>query len=158
MPNHKILAIHIERRTVGVAVFADTQLEHTETRNVSSNQSVAEKTLVEFVRRKLVQFETDRVVLQVLPVDATARARTMNAALIESLREAAASIWHVPESALLSSFGIPALTTRHQLHQTVTEIWPSLKNLKSGRAALGAAALGLHFQTERILFLAKQSQ
>jgi hypothetical protein len=158
MPNTKLLAIHIERRSVAVAVFTETQLEHAEVRHLSSDQSVAERTLVEFVRRKLAQFETDRVVLQALSIDATARARAMNAALVESLREAAASIWHIPESTLMSAFGIPALTSRHQLHQAISEIWPSLKSIRSGRVVLGAAALGLHFQTEHALSLATESQ
>jgi hypothetical protein len=142
MPNTKLLAIHIERRSVAVAVFSDTQLEHAEVRHLSSNQSVAEKTLVEFVKRKLAQFETDRVVLQALPIDATERARTMNAALVKSLRETAASIWHVPESVLFEAFGVPALTSRQQL--------------RTGRTVLGAAALGLHFQTEHDLSLATE--
>jgi hypothetical protein len=156
MPNTKLLAIHIERRSVAVAVFSDTQLEHAEVRHLSSNQSVAEKTLVEFVKRKLAQFETDRVVLQALPIDATERARTMNAALVKSLRETAASIWHVPESVLFEAFGVPALTSRQQLHQTIGEIWPSLKGIRTGRTVLGAAALGLHFQTEHDLSLATE--
>jgi hypothetical protein len=158
MPNTKLLAIHFKCRSVAVAVFADAQLEYAEARSLPSDPSAAEKTLIEFVRRKLDQFETDRVVLQALPIDATARARGMNACLVESLREAAASIWHVPESTLFSAFRIPALTRRSQLHEAIREIWPSLKIGRRGMTVLGAAALGLQFQTERVLSLATESQ
>jgi hypothetical protein len=158
MPNTRLLAIHIERRSVAVAVFSDNQLEHTEIRHLSSDQSIAEKTLIEFVKRKLAQSETDRVVLQALPIDATERARAMNSALVKSLRETAVSIWHIPESTLFQAFGLPALTNRHQLHQSIGEIWPSLKSIRNGRVVLGAAALGLHFQTEHALSLATESR
>jgi hypothetical protein len=158
MLNTKLAAVHIERRTVAIAIFAGTQLEYVQIRHLSSDQSIAEKTLVEFVRRMLAQFEIDRVPLQALPPNATARTRVLHSALTSSLREAAVSIWDVPESAIMNGFGVPPLTSRNQLHQCISQIWPWLKSLKNGRAVLGAAALGLYFQTEHILSLATQPE
>jgi hypothetical protein len=158
MSNTKLVAIHVDRRSAAIAVFDNTQLEHVESRHLSSDKQAAERTLVEFIRRKLAQFETDRVALQALPIDATARARDLHSALVLALREDAVSIWHVPESAILNAFGVPALTSRHQLYQTVRGIWPSLNSIGTARTVLGAAAVGLHFQTEHILSLAAQPE
>jgi len=158
MPNTKLAAVHIERRSVAIAIFAGTQLEYVQIRHLSSDQSVAEKTLIEFVSRILAQFEIDRVPLQALPPNATVRTRALHSVLTSSLREAAVSIWNVPESAIMNGFGVPPLTSRGQLHQSISQIWPWLKNLKNGRAVLGAAAIGLYFQTEHILSLASQPE
>jgi hypothetical protein len=158
MPNTKLAAVHIERRSVAIAIFAGTQLEYVQIRHLSSDQSVAAKTLVDFVRRILAQFEIDRVPLQAVPPNATVRTRALHSALTSSLREAAVSIWDVPESAIMNAFGVPPLTSRSQLHQTISQIWPWLKNIKNGRAVLGASAIGLHFQTEHILSLATQPE
>src|ERR1700727_1297905 len=132
MPNTKLAAVHIERRTVAIAIFAGTQLEYVKIRPLSSDQSIAEKTLIEFVRRMLAQFEIDRVPLQAVPPNATVRTRALHSALASSLREAAVSIWDVPELAIMNAFGVPSLTSRSQLHQTISQMWPWLKTLKNG--------------------------
>ena len=158
MRDTRLAAVHIERRSVAIVVFAGTQLEHVQIRHLSSDQSTAEKTLLGFVRSVLDQFEIDRVALQELSPDATTRTRGMHSVLTSSLREAAVSVWNVPQSEIMRAFGVPPLTSRSQLHQCVTQIWPSLKSLRNGRTVLGAAAIGLHFQTEHILSLATQPE
>jgi hypothetical protein len=158
MLNTKLAAVHIGRRSVAIAIFAGTQLEYVQIRHLSSDQSAAEKTLVEFVRRMLAQFEIDRVALQHLLPDAPERAQALHSVLTSSLREAAVSIWNIPEPDIMNTFGVPPLTSRGQLHQTISQIWPWLKNLHNGQAALGATAIGLYFQTEHILSLATQPE
>ena|SRR5437762_1764349 len=85
------------------------------------------------------QFSNDR-----RPPDLYAVARQVLAGL-------AVPIFEIRTDDLFASFGIPPPKTRNELRSMVSSIFPQVPGGRLMQPCLDAAALGLHFETNRLL-------
>ncbi len=142
-------AIRVERRAVAVAIFSGDQLSYTQVRQLSSNRSKALNSSVGFVSWVADQFHPDSAVLESIPAGDEIQRQALNQAVIEVLRAGILPIWEVSKQELFREYGQPALRSRKELRQIVTEIWPVLAGSNGHSFIQDAAALGLHVQVER---------
>jgi hypothetical protein len=158
MNNIQVLAFHIQRRAVGLAAFNGIHLEHASVRQLSSKRSEAEKSVIEFARKSIAQFDPGSVALNIANQKDGGRSKMFRDALIQSLRSDGIPIWEVSTDELLKSFGEPGLASPHNLHQTSIAIWPDLSTFRPSKPVLHAAATGLYVQSERLLSLASSGE
>jgi hypothetical protein len=158
MNNIQVLAFHVQRRAVGLAAFNGIHLEHASVRQLSSKSLEAEKSVIEFARRSIAQFNPGSVALNIADQKDGGRSKMFKHALIQSLRTDGIPIWEVSTDELLKSFGEPELASRHDLHQASVAIWPDLNSFRPSKPVLHAAATGLYVQSERLLALASEGE
>ena len=151
LPQPRLMAIRIERRTVAMALFAGTHLEGWRVRQLPSDAKRAEESCTEFSSAVLDEHPCDGVVLETASGE-IARAK-LHDLVVAECRTLGIAVTEVPKQAVIESFAHPSPTTRNQVRQIISRMW-LIPSLKSGRdCVLDAAATGLYFQTER-LFLA----
>lgn len=68
-----------------------------------------------------------------------------------AIRKHGTPLFEVAESELFKSFGVPSLKDRATLRQLITAIFPQLSFAPPKTWCFEAVALGVHFETERIL-------
>ena len=147
--NAPLVAVRVERRSIGVAIFDGTRIEYTQTRQLSSVREKAIFSAIDFTNWVLETFPVQTGVIEpVLNVDALQR-QALTQAVRLSLRESAASVWEVARPELFEAFGFPGLRSRRELREVVSTIWPVIAG-KNNWCVQDAAALGLYVQTERL--------
>src|SRR5437762_3531027 len=150
MNNAKLLAIKNSRRTVAVAIFADTRLEYSQLRHLSSVHEKAETSLIEFIHWTLSRFHIDHAALEPLPQADMSRRARINQITMLTLRNEAIPIWEIHFPDVLQAYGVPPLQTRRQLRSVVGSFWPIVERGADNDLILDAAAVGLYVQTERL--------
>ena len=152
MLNLTLAAVAIQRRSAAIALFRQTHLEEVLVRQLSTDQTKAENTLIGFVRQVI---ERHRVQLAVFEIAAkkSERIRTLSDDAEEICRSKGIPITRIPEQELFQSFAVPALRRRDPLRKIARSLWPILNSPSFGHASLDAAALGLCAQTKRLFAL-----
>ncbi len=149
--NEKLAAVRVGRRKIGVAVFSGVHLEHADCRVLCANENEAERSLVEFVTRIILQFDLTLVAVEEIEAQTDHRAARLQERLIAELRTSIISIWHVSLNDLMHHWSIPVARKRHQLRLIALGIWPILSNRDFATFTADAALLGLYVQAERLL-------
>lgn len=97
---------------------------------------------------------TDRFSAQAAVLESDAKhdeVAGLKATVTQVLRRAAVPIFETAEQELFDAFRIPAITDRRELREIVCSIFPQLGTGRFINLCLDAAALGLHFETNRLL-------
>jgi hypothetical protein len=147
----KLAAVRIGRRTVAVAVFVGTHLEHSEVVRLSSDLGAALQRVPAIVQRILDQFEVATVAIESPLPNSERRAAKFQEALVAQMRNIAVAIWPVTFADLCQHSSFPPVKTRHALRQIASKIWPVLGDGLRGKLGCDTALLGLHVQVERVL-------
>lgn len=100
-----LMAIRVERRTVAAAVFRDMHLEYADARQLSSNHAKALSSAAGFVRWLLSRFPVESSAVEEIPEKKEILRRAVHETITATLREQMISVWQVPRSVLLESFG-----------------------------------------------------
>ena len=147
--NSRLLACVVSRRVAGIAVFLGGHLEYTKARQLSSDTRTAERAISALVHHIADHFSPRILVLN------TRSESPRNLALSEMAKGAARqrgmTIWEVESSALLLSYGEPALTSQSELRSIVGSLWPILNDPSTHDSVLDSAALGFYGYCEQVL-------
>jgi hypothetical protein len=147
----KLAAVRIGRRTVAIAVFIGTHLEHSEVVRLSSDLNAALRRVPAIVQRVLDQFGITTVALESLTGQSERRTHKLQDALVQQLRNLALAVWPVSFTDLCKHSSLPPVRTRHALRQIALNLFPVLGGNSRGKLDCDAALLGLYVQTERLL-------
>jgi hypothetical protein len=148
--NTKLVAIRVQRRSLSIAVFAGTHLEHAEVYNLSSNNRKAEESTIGYGRRLINDFGISAASME-WARNGDLRKTILTDMLVESFRDSGIQVFQADKQELFEAFGMPPLGTRKELGSVVITIWPSLNTPGFSSSVFDAAALGLFIQTERLL-------
>ena len=146
----RLIAVHIERRSVAAAVLDGERLIYTQRLELSSNRERVVGSAVGFLTRLIQQLAPESAALEYIPPDRVIQRAALSQALLTALREAALPVWEVNKHSLLEAYGAPRLRSRRELREVICAIWPSLTGSNGNRFIQDAAALGLYVQTERL--------
>jgi hypothetical protein len=147
----KLAAVRIGRRTVAIAVFIGTHLEHSEVVRLSSDLNAALRRVPAIVQRVLDQFGVSTVTLESPLKQSEARTTKLQEALIQQLRNLATIVWPVSFADLCRHCSLPPVRTRHALREIAGNLFPVLGGNSRSKLDCDAALLGLYVQTERLL-------
>ena len=145
----ELASLRVERRAVAVAVFSGEHLSYTQVRQLSSAKDKALESAVGFVHWIAEQFRLDTAALESIPAGDEIQRQILTHAVVDTLRDHALPIWEVTKQDLFQSYSNPALKSRKELRELVTDIWPVLAGSNGHSFIQDAAALGLHVQIER---------
>lgn len=145
----KLLALRLERRAVGAAMFFGDRLEYTQVRQLSSANDKAVASAVGFVNWLSEQFSPYSAAIELVAATHPMHRRALADAVVQTLRDRAVPVWEIPRSHVLEGFGHPPLKSRQELRQVITGIWPLLSSSGAKRFIADAVALGLYAQVER---------
>jgi len=148
-PGSRLISIRIERRTIALAVFDGTHLEHTDMRQLSSARDKAVASAVGFVMWMLDQLPVESAACELIEGANEIQRRVLHDAIFANFRERMVSLWEIPRAALYEAYGRPAIRSRAELRQIATSIWPVLAGTHAKVFIQDAAVLGLYVQTER---------
>lgn len=143
----KLLAVKLDRRSIGAAVFVGQHLDYTQVRQLSGQRDKAQASVIGFITWLIHNFGITSATLECSPNANENQRAVLSQAVIATLRDNAVSVWEISKGDLLAGFGHPALKSRAELREVVRTIWQTKSNKGS---ALDAAALGLYVQTERM--------
>lgn len=146
----RLAAVRIERRAVGFAILRGDHLVHADARQLSSAPNKALDNAVSFVTRFLERFRCESAALETVPVSREATRTLLHQAVLGVLSAQAIGVIEVSKPDLLAAFGYPATRFRHDLRETISDIFPVLDQQPGGPWTHDAAALGLYVQTERL--------
>lgn len=145
-----LAALHVERRRISVAVFADDRLEFTGSRQLPSVFPKAAESVGRYVAWIASNIQLEAAALErSQSMRDTWRSR-FTKLVIAQLRTAGIPVFEVEKTVVLASFAHPPLLYRNELRQVVSSIWPILATKGTHPSHLDAAALGLHVQAERM--------
>src|SRR5205085_1221923 len=111
----------------------------------------AETTAMGFVNWILESFDIDATVLERFEGGPDLMRAGIYQAVDRTLRASGASIQTIHPPELLCAFAYPSKANRKDVRQVVTTIWPILDARNAHPATLDAVALGLYYQTDRLL-------
>jgi hypothetical protein len=148
--NQKLVAIRVQRRSLSVAIFAGSHLEHAEVYNLSSNNRKAEESTMGYGRRLISDFNINSAGME-WATNGDIRKTILTDILVAFFRDEGIPVFQAGKQELFEAFGVPALGTRKELGSVTTTIWPSLNTPGFPSSVFDAAALGLFIQTERLL-------
>jgi len=148
--NAKLVALKVERRAIGCAVFEGTRLDFTEIRQLSSNHRQADSSALGFVHWLVDTFEADTVALEIVPTPPETRRAFLTRIITDSLRKQSVAVLDVRKQEFLATYGFPPPKTRRQVRETVKGLWPILESETRNGLILDATAVGLYIQTERL--------
>lgn len=152
-PHGTLISIRVERRTIAASIFQGTHLTYADSKQLSSSRDRASASAVAFLNWLLARFAVDSAALEALPEGLQCQRRTLHDAVCGVLRERLLPIWEVPESVLLDRMGYPPLTSRIQLRDVATRLWPIIAGNRAKLFIQDAALLGIHVQTERLFIV-----
>ena len=142
-------AFRICPKEMGYAVFRGQKLIFWQSHSYLCPASQIERRVIGDIVRCIVRFNIRSAVLDILSKnDESAQLKSVAK---EAIRNQAIPIFEIPEQELLSSFGHPPLKTRQELRKAVLSIFPQFESSRFMNSCLDAAALGLYFETNRIL-------
>jgi len=150
MNGTKLAAIKVERRSVAAAIFIGRGLDYTQTRELASDLGKAQTSAIGFINWVIATFGIQSAAIEIVPAGTAMRRSMLTDTIIEVFRNAGISLWDVSKVDLFQAFGVPALTSRRELREVITSIWPILPTRNGKVPALDAVALGLYVQTERL--------
>jgi hypothetical protein len=145
-----LISIRVERRTVAIAILDGEHLEFTDSRQLSSARDKAVGSAVGFVNWVMEEFPVESAALEAIPTDQEFHRRVIHDAVCATLRERMLPIWEIPRTEMLEGFGHPPLSSRPELRNVATAIWPVLAGTHAKLFIQDAAILGLYVQTERL--------
>jgi hypothetical protein len=147
-PRPRLMAVRIERRAIGIAVFAGTHLEGFRIRHLASGKIASESATAAFIRASLYENDCRTIAIEV--VSGNIRRFELHRVVIETCRAAGVSIWELSTKPAMDALSHPPPKSRQEVREQMQNIWP-LPNLKtSEECVLDAFALGLYLQTERL--------
>jgi len=148
-PRPRLMAVRIERRVIGIAVFAGTHLEGFRVRHLASDKLASESATAAFIRSAF--YENDCRTIAIESVAGEIRRSELHRVVIETCRAAGISIWELSGKLAMDALSHPSPKNRQQVRRQMLNMWP-LPDLKhSEECVLDAFALGLYLQTERLL-------
>lgn len=148
LPRPRLLAMRIERRTIGIAVFAGSHLEGFRVRHLASGRTAAQSATAVFVRSSL--YENDCRAIAFEAVSGDVRRSELNQTVFKVCRDGSISVWELSGKPAMDALSHPAPKSRDEIRKQMLNIWP-LPDLKSSEeCVLDAFALGLYVQTERL--------
>ncbi len=147
----KLAAFCVQRRSIAASVLIGTHLGYVDAKQLPSDHGKAEIAAVGFVNWIIESLEIDTAVLEDFEGDVTHLKTQLFLATERTLRSCAISLQTVPTAELLTAFAYPTKATRKDVRQIITTIWPILDTKTVHPAKLDAVALGLYYQTERLL-------
>ena len=149
----RLISVRVERRTVAAAIFHGQHLEYTDSRQLSSDRGKAIDSAVGFIMWMLNRFPVESAALEAIPNGFEFQRRQLHDAICGVLRERLLPIWEIPKIELLEGCGHPPPTSRGELRQIATAIWPILAGTHAKVFIQDAAVLGIHVQTERLFII-----
>src|SRR6185437_7410121 len=147
--NSRLLACVVSRRVAGIAVFLGGHLEYTKARQLSSDMRTAERAISALLHHVADHFSPRTLMLNIRSESPRNRALAVMAKAAAMQREM--TIWEVESSALLLSYGEPALTSQSELRNIVGSLWPVLNDPSTHDSVLDSAALGFYGYCEQLL-------
>jgi hypothetical protein len=148
MTSHSI-SFKISPNEVSYAVFRGQRLIFWETHSYLSTPEQIINNAIGDIARCIDRFKATAAALEASQSDN--EAFQLQCAATATIRSLAIPIFESSQQDLFDSFGLPALKTRQELRTTVLSIFPQLESSQFMNSCLDAAALGLHFETSRIL-------
>lgn len=150
------ISFKISSAELGFAVFSRQKLMFWEAHHyVCESREVEAKLIAEAVRA-VEKFSVAAVVLE--PLSAMeVKAAGFGTTLRTRLRDVnAIPIFEITEQQVFESFAFPAVGSRDELRQILATVFPQLQSNCLARHCLDAAALGLYFETDRLLSIQKE--
>jgi hypothetical protein len=148
VPRPRLMAVRVERRTIGIAVFAGTHLEGFRVRHLASAKVAAESTTAEFLRSVL--YDNDCRAIAIESVSGEIRRQDLHRTVLQTCRAVGISVWELSREPVMNALQYPPPKSRQEIRKQMLNIWP-LPDLKpSEECVLDAFALGLYLQTERL--------
>jgi hypothetical protein len=147
---YKLAAIRVDRRAVGVAVFDGDHLVYAQARQLSASPGKAISSAVGFIERIMRQFDVKSVVIEAIPNGHERHRKALQQAILGALVEDRIHAGEVPKTALFEAFAHPPVTSRKELKEIASRIWPILDEQSGGPWTHDAALLGLYVQIETV--------
>jgi hypothetical protein len=148
----RLAAIRIERRTVVVVIFKGDQLEYPPlARQLPSDNGKALQSIAAFLDRTLQRCPFQRAVLEVVEDSQEIQRKALTDMARQLLSEQTISMWHIPKTDVIASFGYPSPRFRKGLREIASGIWPDMGGTFGAELVLDALALGLYMQMEFLL-------
>jgi hypothetical protein len=145
---HKLAAIRVDRRAVGVAVFNNDHLMYAQARQLAASAGKAISSAVGFIERIMRQFEVKSVVVEAIPNGHERHRKALQQTIVGALSEDRIYPGEVPKAVLFEALAHPAVTSRKQLREIASQIWPILDEQSGAPWTHDAAMLGLYAQIE----------
>jgi len=145
----RLAAIRVERRSVTVFIMNGRHPEHIQVRQLSSTTSKAVSSARGFINRLIEDLPFSSAAIEPVKSGQEIQRGQITRVIIETLREHSVSMWEVSKHELFAAFGHPALHSRRQVREVISDIWPSLNDGYGAEFVRDAAALALYCQTER---------
>jgi hypothetical protein len=154
----RLCAVRIERRAIAVAIFHEDHLQHVDARQLSSSAEKALESTSAFIARRVIEkFQFASAALEIIPNGHEKQRLLLHQAVLQTLRPKAIGILEVSKTDLFGAFGHPALHSRKELREIVSDIFPVLGEEPGQPWTHDAAAPGLYVQTERLFNTINQS-
>lgn len=148
-----VISVRIERRTIAAAIFYGSHLEYADARQLSSMRDKALASALGFVTWMLDRFPAESAALEVIPGGPEFQRHALHTAICHTLRDRLLPLWDIPKKALFEGFGYPPLSSRSELRQIATAIWPVVGGTHARVFIQDAALLGLYVQIERLFII-----
>jgi hypothetical protein len=149
--NSKIAAFQITRRGIASAILTGQTLSFWEARSLSSNYEQACSSITAFVNWTLGHFKIDSAALEAFGPEDKHRTARLARFTTDLLHGLGIPVLTAQKSEVLSAFASPAIRTKGELRKIITALYPQFATYRGSNVPLDAAALGLYFQTERLL-------
>lgn len=147
---YKLAAIRVDRRAVGVAVFNSDHLMYAQARQLSAAPGKAISSAVGFIERIMRQFEVKSAVIEAIPNGHERHRKALQTAIVGALADDEINAGEVSKVELFEAFAHPPVSSRKQLKEIASRIWPILDEQSGGPWTHDAAMLGLYVQIEAI--------
>jgi hypothetical protein len=144
------MAIRVERRSIGVALFIGEKLDYTASRELSSVREKALESALVFVEKLIHQFELESAAIETVINGGDIQRRVLSDAITTLFREQMLPVWEIDKHRLFEAYASPALSTRKDLRKAICAIWPGLAGTHFRIFIQDAVALGLYVQVERL--------
>lgn len=144
------MALAITEHESAYVVFEGQKLISWEVCPFTSGTGSALKHITAQIVRCSAEFKISSAVLEESALERTALPK-LYAAAKQALVGLALPIFEIRTEDIFSSFGIPPPKTRDELRMMVSSIFPQVPGGHLMQVAFDAAALGLYFETNRLL-------
>ncbi|HWZ30744.1 MAG TPA: hypothetical protein VNX18_05400 [Bryobacteraceae bacterium] len=148
--SHRLAAVRIDRRAVGVAVLDGDRLSYAQARHLSSSAGRAISSAVAFIERILEKFEVSSVVIESIPNGHQVQRKMLQNAITDVLTHEEIDPFEVAKNELFNAFAYPPVRSRKELRMIASNIWPILDEQTGGPWTHDAAMLGLYVQIETL--------
>jgi hypothetical protein len=143
---YSTLSIALPHDSLGLAIFQGPRLTFLEAHSLQTLPKPAEAS-AGFVLRCIDTFSPAVAVMQY----SSDEAAEIRAAVLEALRASNRAVSEIAEQDLLASFGEPPIASKEELRQVMAILFPQIPMKRLFFSCLDAVAIGLHFETQRLL-------